>query len=145
MIERSGQVQQRSDEMSNETFQNLCAVYSDMYKDTYGCRPRGVFEGKTIEDVQAMIDKLEPALDAELERERKMNLAAIAEMEKRISDTVSVGAIGRRQAMAWLVGAHALTRYGSRYDMEEFFYYNGLLSAEAHSLREEFISVVERK
>lgn len=134
--------------MSTEAFQNLCAIYSDMHKDTYGFRPRGVFEGKTLEDVEAMIADLEPALDREIARERAENLAAIERMEKLISDTVSIGAVYRRDAMAWLIDTylpHSRPRIANRYELEGFFYDHGLLSAEAYDLRQEFISVVEGK
>ena len=49
---------------------DLGGTYSDLYKDLYGMRPRGVYPS-TVEEYKKEIKKVSEALRMEIEQERK--------------------------------------------------------------------------
>lgn len=67
----------------------IASIYSDAYKDAYGFRPRqGIAPDTTnwtYDDYAAAIKKLEPIIDAEIEREKEEQRLAIVEFESTVS------------------------------------------------------------
>lgn len=59
--------------LTKEQHEELCdlgGTYSDLYKDLYGMRPRGVYPS-TVEEYKKEIKKVSEALRMEIEEERK--------------------------------------------------------------------------
>ena len=59
--------------LTKEQHEELCdlgGTYSDLYKDLYGMRPRGVYPS-TVEEYKREIKKVSEALRMEIEEERK--------------------------------------------------------------------------
>jgi len=83
----------------------LAGEYSDMYKDTYGFRPRGITAGWTEADYEREIDALIPILEASIAEEKERESAAVVCFEKRIVDTIAAGAENRAAAIRWIAAA----------------------------------------
>ena len=59
--------------LTKQQHEELCdlgGTYSDLYKDLYGMRPRGVYPS-TVEEYKKEIKKVSEALRMEIEEERK--------------------------------------------------------------------------
>lgn len=108
--------------MSNFTFDY--DVFSDLYKDAYGFRPRGhefYAPETTDERRQEIWDFTVRALDAEMSREKAEQAAAAERFEARIAKTLELGAADRETAIRWLMDADGVDG-----DVGYFEYLNGL-------------------
>lgn len=97
-------------------------IYSDMYKDAYGIRPRGIDTSSwTLEHFEHEFKHLEVAINRE-EADRKLNEAiAVKNFEQHVTNTICMGARDRETALRWIMdGSEA----GG--DWEYFCYLNGL-------------------
>lgn len=89
--------------MHTETLQNLAAMYSDMYKDVHGFRPRGfIYEGWTADDYERELADLEVALLAVMAEENARADRSAAAFEKLVADLMASGAADRATAIRWL-------------------------------------------
>lgn len=91
-------------------------IYSDLYKDVYGSRPRGAtFE--SVADFDKDMEFLSKQLERELEREREEQAQATLEFEQRVMDTMDlvVGA-DRDRAIQIIANAEGI-------DQEELIFY----------------------
>ena len=80
----------------------LAADYSDMYKDTYGVRPRFDASTWTADDYQDAMYELAPILAARIEEEAAAMRTAVAQLEVRIASLIALGAKDRAMAISWL-------------------------------------------
>jgi hypothetical protein len=81
-------------------FEMACCVYSDMYKDTYGSRPRGrVFAN--IAEVDAAIEALRPHLKEELNRVEAAQKQAIESYKARIQKLMADNGVDSETAIRW--------------------------------------------
>lgn len=86
-----------------ENLQNLAAMYSDMYKDVYGMRPRGfISEGWTAADYERELADLDVALQAVMAEENERALLAADAFEKMVYNLMASGAADRATAIRWL-------------------------------------------
>lgn len=100
----------------------LISIYSDVYKDAYGCRPRGMnFAGETDQMIEQHINHLSEIV-ARQESEREAAEQAAAErFEKRVAQTIEAGAGDRETALRWIHEAE-----GTAGDAEYLCYRLGL-------------------
>ena len=96
-------------------------TYWDMYKDTYGHRPRGVDTTKwTLADFEAEFASLATAIEqAEVER-KAAEAEAIAAFEDRVLNLMHTST-NRERVIAWLMDAE-----GANGDSEYFAFTQGL-------------------
>lgn len=80
---------------------------SDLHKDVYGFRPRGVydFESMSVDDIEDEIERLIPELNKVVEEEEELQRLAIVDFEKTVTDTIANGAGNRTTALKWLMDA----------------------------------------
>lgn len=81
------------------------SVYSDLYKDVYGSRPRGSTFA-TVAEFDADFEFLVRQLEVELEREAQAQAQAAAAFEQRIADTQAL-VVGADRARALAIIAEA--------------------------------------
>ena len=115
--------------MSNEfkSWEEMSALeqaqctYSDMYKDAYGVRPRGVDTSFwTLEQFETEFADLSRAIDQE-EAQRKIDEAlAITKFEDSVTNLMHTGT-NRERVIAWLMDAE-----GANGDYEYFCFTQGL-------------------
>jgi len=84
------------DEMFPATMDGSC--YSDLYKDVYGCRPRGC-QFESLEAFQADADWLHTRLQEEMVREEEAQRQAVIRFEKLVSDVMSTVNVDRFNAI----------------------------------------------
>lgn len=77
---------------------------SDLHKDVYGFRPRGVYDidSMSVDDIEDEIERLIPELIEVQEEDTKREKAAIVEFEQTVTDTIERGAGTRANAIKWL-------------------------------------------
>ena len=81
-------------------------TFSDMYKDAYGFRPRGVdTSGWTMEDFEAEFGILQDAINRDEQDRILRESQAIIHFERRLQELVKLGAQDRATAIRWCMGA----------------------------------------
>ena len=80
-------------------------IYSDLYKDVYGCRPRYArFE--SLEDFDADYERLVVRLNEQMEEEKKQQIKNRERFEQRVKDTMElVQGINRVRAIEIIADA----------------------------------------
>lgn len=81
--------------------EQLLCVYSDAYKDVYGCRPRGT-DDMTIEELQAQVNYLTEAIEQQESDRRQEEIQAQDRFENRVRGLILSGAGDRATALLWL-------------------------------------------
>lgn len=83
-------------------------VFSDLYKDTHGFRPRNhrfYADDTTPEEKQAMWDELLVEHDEEMTRYHEAQNEAVVRFETLLADTIAAGAADKQTALKWLMDA----------------------------------------
>lgn len=78
-------------------------IYSDLYKDTYGFRPRMGLGDRTAEQIDALWDRLIEAHDEEMRAEEVREAAAVARWDDLIERTIQLGAGDYATAVRWIM------------------------------------------
>jgi len=95
---------------NQKDFQDCLMWVSDLYKDVYGCRPRGYnFQEWSFQELTDFVNDLSEEAEKEAEYERKAE-------EKAIEDVMSLGC-NKKTALRWLDQADAYFIYGD----DEFY------------------------
>ena len=77
--------------------------YWDMYKDAYGCRPRGIdTTGWTLAEFDREFEFLANLIQQNFEQEQADQKVAVAEFEAKVETLVN-GTTSREKAIAWLM------------------------------------------
>jgi hypothetical protein len=93
------------EEMSE--LEQMACTYSDMYKDAYGVRPRGVDTSTwTAQDFRAEFELLQSIIDENFRRMNRLETQAAHDVELRILKLQELGARDRAQAIRWLHDAY---------------------------------------
>ena len=88
-------------------------LYSDLYKDVYGFRPRGCADAwnkMSDEEKQVEWDHLCKQLEYVMAEEKLREQEAIKSFEGRIVACISVGAKDRKEAIGWIVDSSIFPR-----------------------------------
>ena len=99
----------------------LAGDYSDMYKDTYGVRPRFDQSAWTEQDYRDAMKELGPILADRMAEEREQEAKAVQRLEVRIAGLMEMGARSRDMAVQWLDQA-----YETNGDLEFLCYHLGV-------------------
>lgn len=101
--------------------QQARCTYSDMYKDAYGVRPRGVDTSTwTLDMFDAEFQILARAIEASEIQRQADEAQAIARFEDRVLNLMHTGT-NRERVIAWLMDAE-----GANGDSEYFCFTQGL-------------------
>ena len=108
------------EEMS--VLEQYACQYWDMYKDAYGCRPRGIDTSAWTEaEFEAEFVQLSKTIDANYKDQLAQEEVAMHEFEMRMQDLLLSGAKDREMALRWVHEAE-----GSNGDDEYLCYLLGL-------------------
>jgi len=127
------------------TYSDDC--FSDLHKDVYGFRPRGVIlDNWNIlppAEKQVRWDQLCKELEENNKFKKEQEVKAVARFENRIQDTISLGASNRVEALRWITGSE--TFYHGQ-DVEHFVWEQGILFTKyGKQLVKDLLLVVEYK
>ena len=88
--------------------EDALATYSDMYKDAYGVRPRGIDTSSWgQEDFLNVFKELSAVIESnEIERIAREK-DAVEIFEAKVAEFISMGAADRKTAIKWLVSSVA--------------------------------------
>jgi len=101
-------------------------LYSDLYKDVHGFRPRGAayhaWVGMSDAQKQAHWDDLVAQLESLEEEAKRKQEAAIIRFEERITNTLAIGARDRKAALQWIYDAECGSCMGDTPDWDYLCY-----------------------
>lgn len=103
-------------------------VYSDLYKDVYGNRPRG-FEWADVAEFNADFDRLVKELKRSQESEAAAAAEALVEYDARIAKMAREFGVSVETAVRWDMDAE-VGEITSFQDVEHYFWLQGLSWAE---------------
>lgn len=85
-------------------------IYSDLYKDAYGVRPRNWqhINKLTLEQLNAELDFLETVIVQEIALDKAREERAAARFEAEIQANLERGATDRQHAIRWIAQANAV-------------------------------------
>lgn len=113
-------------------------IVSDLHKDARGYRPRELFweewNNSSDFDRQAIWDGLLEELRADMEGARAADAAALAAFQKRIADTIALGARDEVTALKWIFEAEEFDDFDLRYGSDYVAYHFGLSYSDARQL-----------
>lgn len=122
--------------------EELLGMVSDMYKDAYGTRPRGIYTLYTNEQLKATLDSLEAVIVANMKEEKIAELSSIEAFNELLNKTIDMGAGDRETALRWLYDGSDIGEPMSSQDLEHFVYQQGMLcTKEGDALKEELIKI----
>ncbi len=81
--------------------EQLECIYSEMYKDVYGVKARW-YRAESVEQARKDLDALEAAGIAQMEMEQVARKMAAVNFEKRVKETIALGAGDRATALKWI-------------------------------------------
>jgi len=84
----------------------LAATHYDFYKSVHGIRPRWMdYDAMTEADLEAELDRLSKEAEVQAQMEAEQEAIAIAKVENRIGEYMTMGAKDRIQAIQWIMDA----------------------------------------
>jgi hypothetical protein len=108
------------------TYSDDC--FSDLHKDVYGFRPRGIimdnWNSLPPEQKQARWDQLCEELEANTKFEKEQAENAVVRFEARVKDVIELGADSRNTALRWMTQGE--TFYHIQ-DVEHWVWEQGIL------------------
>lgn len=106
------------------------SMLSDIYKDAYGMRPRGVYnvEAMTVAEINAEIDFLHKISMENMEDEARVEAIRDEEFKALVQKTIDLGAGDEVTALKWLFDGSGLkSEWFSFQDLEHFVWQYGIL------------------
>ena len=78
-------------------------LYSDMYKDCYGVRPRFDQTAWSLEDYERELASLALQIEMQVAEEEVRHEEAVARFEETVKNALAFGAKDRKQAISWVL------------------------------------------
>ena len=127
------------------TYSDDC--FSDLHKDVYGFRPRGIimenWDSMDPAQKQACWDELCEELEVNNKFEKEQEVKAVARFQARVQDVIELGAGNYTNALLWIVGTE--TFYHIQ-DVEHFVWEQGILFTDyGKQLVKDLAAIVEYK
>jgi len=110
----------KSWEELTELEQAAC-IFSDMYKDVHGVRPRFDDSSWTIEEYNRQMASLNEQMEIQIAEEKEREQEAISKFENLVAKTIEVGASNRETALRWI-----MSESEANGDWEYFCFLNNL-------------------
>jgi hypothetical protein len=89
------------DELSN--IEQYKSIFSDMYKDAYGIRPRGIDTNWTEEEYLKEFEYLDTIISRKEQIEKEIQEESITSFELLVTKTINMGAYTRENAIRWII------------------------------------------
>ncbi len=81
--------------------EQLLTYISDVHKDAYGFRPRGTYNGMSVQELKVELDRLSEAASEEADRIANLEDRNWKALKKHLSGLVDIGAKDFKQALVW--------------------------------------------
>jgi hypothetical protein len=126
--------------LEDESMQNLMAIYSDVYKDVNGFRPRNNFSEFSREKLISELNSLSDELEVVLEEDKAREAAYLTNWDSEVSKVMEY-APDRASALRWLTDQED---FANSQDVEHFVYNLGFLfTDEGKALVKELCDLYE--
>ena len=123
--------------------QELISMYSDMHKDAYGFRPRGVnYDKFTDAELEAKLDSFEKVIETNIAEEKAWEILKIAEHKAMLNRYITeYGAENETQALKWYIDAEG--PFDDFQDVDQLLWRAGILHSEyGRILGEKIVAIV---
>jgi hypothetical protein len=131
-----------SNATGDRTMHNDASIFSDLYKDAYGTRPRGDamarFNSMTDREQQAYMQDLAEMVSDNIEYERREEQRAEAKFETTFSQIAEQFGVDFNTAVRWDMDAEDVDRTFKQ-DVEHYFWKQGLSFDKIDELAEQFV------
>ena len=122
-------------------------LFSDLHKDVYGFRPRGVILDNwnilPAEQKQARWDQLCAELESNTIFEKQQEIKAVASFQARVQDVIELGAGNYTNALLWISGTET---FYSVQCIEHFVWEQGILFTDyGKQLVKDLAAIVDYK
>jgi len=122
-------------------------LFSDLHKDVYGFRPRGVILDNwnilPAEQKQARWDQLCAELESNTIFEKQQEVKAVASFQARVQDVIELGAGNYTNALLWISGTET---FYSVQCVEHFVWEQGILFTDyGKQLVKDLAAIVDYK
>lgn len=118
--------------------EELQQIYSDMFKDLHGFRPRSLTP-ETESELRYELACLQRDLEEQIEADRITEIEQIAKIEARINEVIEIGAGDRLTAIRWITETE---NFCSIQDVEMYVWSLGILHSDyGRKLNEEIQEV----
>jgi hypothetical protein len=122
-------------------------LFSDLHKDVYGFRPRGVILDNwnilPAEQKQARWDQLCAELESNTIFEKQQEIKAVASFQARVQDVIELGAGNYTNALLWISGTET---FYSVQCVEHFVWEQGILFTDyGKQLVKDLAAIVDYK
>ena len=101
------------------TLEDAQQIYSDMFKDANGFRPRNDRSNWTLENFNEMAEELQVIIEDNIREREKRTAKAVAELKTAIARCKQYGAKDDADALRWLLDAENVR---NKWDFEEWVY-----------------------
>lgn len=112
-----------------EELDNYNAIFSDMYKDAYGHRPRFSQENWTVDDYKQKIGVLSKIIDDRMQEENKSNLFSF---KRKLKDIMV------KKECDWKVAMETLM--GDKKDVQDFLSLQGLSAEKIEEIQKKYFN-----
>lgn len=122
--------------------EEMLSMLSDMHKDAYGCRPRGLYAHLNIQEMDEVMESLQDVIGNNIVDEEIQLQADLVAFNELLEKTINLGAGNRETALRWLYDGSGIGEINSSQDLEHFAYQQGILfSNEGKALVQELIEI----
>lgn len=105
-------------------------IVSDLHKDAYGFRPRGMFwsewNNASDDEKQEIWDDLCKALERAIQEEKEQEEFAVIQFNDRVAKVIASGASDRETAIRWIIQSMDFDEYDLMYGGDKVCYELGL-------------------
>jgi hypothetical protein len=88
--------------------EELLGLASDLHKDAYGMRSRGLYNEYSVEDLKEVLNKLSEIVSEQIEVEKYQEVADLVKFNELIEKTIELGASDRETAIKWIIESEEL-------------------------------------
>jgi hypothetical protein len=131
-----------SNATGDRTMRNDASIFSDLYKDAFGSRPRGEamarFNSMTDREQQAYMQELADQVAENIDRERREEQRAEAKFETTFSQIAEQFGVDFNTAVRWDMDANNVLMT-FRTEVEHYFWSWGLSFNKIDELAEQFV------
>lgn len=120
----------------------LLCIYSDMYKDVHGFRPRHIAIGElSDQELKEDIEGFSEEIKIQIAEQEAYEAKCIAKFEELVANTIEIGAGDRATALRWIYEPFDFEPHS--YDIEHFVWKLGFSHTEyGFALEKEMLHVL---
>lgn len=107
------------------------AVWSDLYKDAHGFRPRSSLANYSAAELDSLWEFTCAAVERAIEHEKECEARALEALKAQIQETIALGAGDEKTAMRWILDADGVNTTDLQYGASYLCWHFGIAYSES--------------